>query len=131
MPEERKASLTIISRNPILYGTLVALVLGLVGILVLSAVFYYTTLSNSYLDSVGTFLYLTCAFIGGFLASRKAGNRGIMYGSSTGLCYFLIVLTINSLISPQSIPISSVLLKGIYTILVGAAGGVIGIAFAE
>lgn len=130
MPEERKASL-IISRNPILYGTLGALVIGLAGTLILSAVFYYTSLSESYLDPAGTFLYLICAFIGGFLASKKAGNRGIMYGCSTGLSYFLTVLIIYLLISPQPLSISSILLKGIYTLIVGAAGGVLGIAFAE
>ncbi|MGB9792789.1 MAG: TIGR04086 family membrane protein [Thermacetogeniaceae bacterium] len=130
MPEDKRTSFNF-SKNPILYGTLGALMTGLVGTLILSIVFYYTSLSESYLDPAGTFLYLTCAFLGGFLASRRAGNRGIMYGCTTGLSYFLIVSLIFLLISPQSLSISSVLLKGIYTLIVGAAGGVIGITFTD
>lgn len=126
-----KRLISSLGKNPVVYGTLGAIVIGLIGTLLLSIVFYYTSLSESYLKPAGTFLYLICAFLGGFLASKKAGNRGIMYGGIVGLSYFLIVSLILLITSPASFSVFTIFLKGFYTLIVAAAGGVIGIAFTE
>lgn len=128
---EEKSFISSLGKNPVVYGTLGSIIIGLIGTLLLSIVFYYTSLSESYLKPAGTFLYLFCAFSGGFLASKKAGNRGIMYGGIVGLSYFLVVSLILLIASPTSFSALTVLLKGFYTLIVAAAGGVIGIAFTE
>lgn len=130
MPEGKNPLLELMG-NPFIYGILGALTIGLVGSLLLSIVFYFTSLSETYLQPAGTTLYLIGAFTGGFTAAKRAGNRGIMYGAEVGLVYFLIFLMLMLALAPASLSALTVVLKGIYTLVVAAAGGIIGIAFVE
>jgi len=130
MSEERNL-LSRLFENPVILGILGAIVIGLIGTILLSVIFYFTSLSESYLQLAGTTLYLIGAFAGGFMAAKKAGNRGIMYGAEVGLIYFLIFLFIMLISSPASLSALTVVLRGIYTLIVAAAGGIVGIAFVE
>ncbi len=130
MSEERNLLSSLVD-NPVVFGILGAIVIGLIGTILLSIIFYFTSFSEPYLQPAGTTLYLIGAFAGGFMASKKAGNRGIMYGAAVGLIYFLIFLFIMLISSPASLSVLTIFLRGIYTLIVSAAGGVVGIAFVE
>ncbi|HHW29034.1 MAG TPA: TIGR04086 family membrane protein [Syntrophomonadaceae bacterium] len=118
-----------LTENPVAYGTGVALIFGILSIILLSIFFYFTTISELYLKPVGTFCYLVGGFLGGFLASKRAGGKGLIYGTEVGLCYFIFFILISLLISPESLSATAVVIKGFFTILVSAAGGICGLAF--
>ncbi|HHY41073.1 MAG TPA: TIGR04086 family membrane protein [Syntrophaceticus sp.] len=118
-----------LTENPVVYGTGAALIFGILCIILLSLFFYLTTISELYLKPIGTFCYLIGGFWGGFLASKRAGGKGLVYGAEVGLCYYIIFILMLLLISPNSLTASAVIIKGFFTILVSAAGGVCGLAY--
>jgi putative membrane protein (TIGR04086 family) len=120
-----------VAGHPALYGLLVAAAIGIVGGILLAGIFYLTPLSEIYLQPAGTTVYLLGAFIGGLLAARKAGNRGVLLGIEVGGLYFLLFLILLLILSPRSLSAFSLFLKGVYTLVIAAAGGVIGIAFTD
>jgi putative membrane protein (TIGR04086 family) len=118
-----------LTENPVVYGTGGALIFGILCIILLSIFFYFTTISELYLKPIGTFCYLVGGFWGGFLASKMAGGKGLVYGAGVGLCYYIFFILIFLLISPDSLTASAVVIKGFFTILVSAAGGICGLAY--
>lgn len=126
MPDEKMP--TVIA-NPVVFGTLAAILIGVLGIIILSFCFYFTDFSESYLKPAGTAFYLLGAFTGGFLAAKKSGGKALLYGAEVGIFYFLFFAFALLLTSPASLSATTLGLKGIYTLLAAAAGGACGIAF--
>jgi len=118
-----------LTENPVAYGTGAALVFGILCIILLSIIFYFTNISELYLKPIGTFCFLVGGFLGGFLAAKRAGGKGLVYGVEVGLCYFIFFILISLLILPESLSATAVVTKGFFTILVSAAGGICGLAF--
>lgn len=128
---ETQNLLTKLIGNPVFLGTCGAIIIGLIGTMLLSIVFYLTPLSEAYLQPSGTTLYLAGAFSGGLIAARKAGGKAILYGSEVGIIYFFFFTVVTLLIAPGSFAMLALILKGVYTLMVSVAGGVIGIAFTD
>lgn len=118
-----------LSENPVFFGLTAAILFAIISIAVLAVCFYFSTLSELYLKPAGTFFYLAGGFLGGFFASKKAGGKGLLYGIEVGVCYYVFFVIISLFLSPGSLNVISLALKGIYTILVSAAGGICGLAF--
>jgi putative membrane protein (TIGR04086 family) len=64
------------------------------------------------------------------LAAKKAGGKGLVYGAGVGLCYYIFFVVISLFFSPGSLSVIALGFKGLYTLLVSAAGGICGLAFA-
>ena len=126
MPNEKSP---ILVDHSLLFGTLVAISIGLLGIRMLSLCFYFTTFSEVYLKPAGTVLYLLGAFIGGLLAAKKAGGKALVYGTQVGVCYFLFFILALLLTSTASLSVGALALKGIYTLLAAVAGSICGLTF--
>lgn len=117
--------------SPLFWGIIVAVAIGLIGTFLLSFIFYFTSLPENYLKPTGIALYLIGAFFGGFTAAKKAGRKALLYGTEVGLFYFLFTVLTIALIAPTSFSFLNFSLKAVYTLLISAAGGVIGVAFTE
>jgi putative membrane protein (TIGR04086 family) len=117
--------------HPILLGAFVALAICLTGTLLLSLIFYSTSISETYLQVSGNVVYLAGAFFGGFAGAKKAGRKGVQYGVETGFCYYVAVAVIILIFAPTAFTWSAFGLKGLYSLIVSAVGGIFGIAFAE
>jgi putative membrane protein (TIGR04086 family) len=127
----QKNALARLTGHPVSQGTAVALAICLAGSLLLSLIFYATSLSESYLQPSVSFLYLAGAFFGGFAGARKAGRKGIQFGVETGFCYYLMVAVIILILAPAAFTRLAFILKGLYSLIAAAAGGIFGIAFSE
>jgi hypothetical protein len=51
-------------------------------------------------------------------------------GAGVGLCYYIFFVVISLFFSPGSLSVIALGFKGLYTLLVSAAGGICGLAFA-
>jgi len=120
-----------LASHPVSQGTVAALTVCLAGNLLLSLIFFATSLSEVYLQPAVSVLYLAGAFFGGFASARKAGRKGIQYGVETGFCYYLAVAVIILILAPAAFTRLSFALKGLYSLIAAAAGGIFGIAFVE
>ena len=127
----QKNAIARLTSHPVTQGTVVALAVCLVGSLLLSLIFYATSLSETYLQPSVSVLYLAGAFFGGFAGARKAGRKGIQFGVETGFCYYLVVTAIILILAPAAFTRLSFILKGLYSLIAAAAGGIFGIAFSE
>lgn len=130
MAEEKKTFLGFMA-SPLFQGILLALVIGLTGTLLSSLVFYLTSLSEGYLQACGTTIYLAGALAGGYLTARKTGSKGLICGCEVGVIYFLLFAILLRLFFQEAWSLPFLLLKGLYTVVVAAAGGIIGVALAE
>jgi len=126
-----KNTLAKLARHPVSQGTVVALAVCLAGTLLISLIFFATSLSEAYLQPSGSALYLAGAFFGGFAGTKNAGRKGIQYGVETGFCYYLVVAIIILILAPAAFTRLAFVLKGLYSLIAAAAGGIFGIAFAE
>ncbi len=118
-----------ISKNPGVFGLLSAILFSIFAVIILAMLFQFTSVSEVYLKPIGTFLYLVGAFLGGFLAAKKAGHKGLIYGISVGFCYYLFFVIISLFLSIGSLTFTALVFKGLYSLLVSAAGGICGLAF--
>jgi len=114
--------------HPLLFSTLVAILIGLFGILMLALCFYFTTFSEVCLKPTGTILYLLGAFIGGYLVAKKAERKVLVYGIQVGICYFLFFSIALMLTSAVPLSAETLILKGIYTLLASVIGSICGLA---
>ena len=127
----QKNAISRLTSHPVTQGTVVALAVCLAGSLLLSLIFYVTSLSEAYLQPSVSVLYLAGAFFGGFAGARKAGRKGIQFGVETGFCYYLVITVIILILAPAAFTRLSFILKGLYSLIAAAAGGIFGIAFSE
>lgn len=126
-----KNTLITLASHPVVQGTVIALVVSLTGILLLSLVFYATTLSETYLQPSGNILYLAGAFLGGFVSAKKAGRKGMQLGLAAGFFYFLVIVAVIPIFAPSAFSWPALIPKGIFSLIVAAVGGIFGIAFAD
>jgi putative membrane protein (TIGR04086 family) len=127
----QKNALARLTGHPVFQGTAVALAVCLAGTLLLSLIFYATSLSETYIQPLVSVLYLAGAFFGGFAGARKAGRKGIQFGVKTGFCYYLVVTAIILILAPMAFTRLAFIIKGLYSLIAAAAGGIFGIAFSE
>ena len=106
----------------IIKGILVSMITAVVGMLLLTAVCYFSNISNQFLGGLCFFVSVFCVFLGGFFVARSAGRAGLLHGILLGGGFYLILLVV-----------SWILQKGIrmdlhlITLLVGSlAGGMLG-----
>jgi putative membrane protein (TIGR04086 family) len=128
--DNEKSPIFRISENPVFFGLTAAILFAILSIMVLALSFHLSALSELYLKPAGTFFYLVGSFLGGFLAAKKAGGKGLVYGAGVGLCYYIFFVVISLFFSPGSLSVIALGFKGLYTLLVSAAGGICGLAFA-
>ncbi|MDH7576369.1 MAG: TIGR04086 family membrane protein [Bacillota bacterium] len=128
---EEKNIISKYAGNPVCFGILVAVGFGLISTIFLTLIFYFTALSETYLQPAGTTLYLIGAFGGGLLAAKRAGGKGLLCGATVGIFYFLFFTLLVLLIAPASFSLVNLALKAVYTLIVSATGGIIGIALTD
>ncbi len=92
-------------------------------LLILSFALYQFRLRSSQVSAAVHIIYAVSCFFGGFLAGKSIGQRRFFWGFLVGLCYFIILFVMSSLINRGlSAETSQILL----ILGICAAGGTIG-----
>jgi len=122
MSEERTISAGVIR------GVTAAVITGVLLSLVLALLFWVTSLSESTLVYLGNVVLLVSALVGGVVAVRYLGRQGLWLGGLTGAAVFAVdaLLVVTGLF--PAVPLSLALNLGL-SLLGGAVGGIVGIAF--
>ncbi|MGE5593447.1 MAG: TIGR04086 family membrane protein [Betaproteobacteria bacterium] len=117
-------------------GWFLAIVMGLVAsVLALVAVFFAIAVYDYSVSGQPAFLgklasagsYLATG-VGGFVAGKKAGRRGLIYGSLVGLVFAAAIL-VTGAGSPAAVPLTSSTFKRLlFSIVAGGLGGMFGVA---
>lgn len=105
-------------------GILIAVVISLILTLVLSLIYFFTSVSESFIYS------LLCAGIGVFAASfyiaNKAGSKGLIYGISIGLGFFLFTIITFFIFYSEAPSLKIIVQKLLICLFSGGLGGIIG-----
>ncbi|RPF49725.1 putative membrane protein (TIGR04086 family) [Thermodesulfitimonas autotrophica] len=125
LEKERSRGLNLIAIGR---GTLMGAVASLTGTLLMAALFYFTSLSERTFPYIVSFVLFLSGMLGGSLAARSAGNRGLIHGLAAGTALFLLLWLAAVAVLPGPVT-SGMLLKKFFLLASGGAlGGFLGIA---
>lgn len=114
---------------PLAVGTGQALAASVGISVVLATLFYFTNLSDSYMMPVVNASYGVCSLWAGWVAARRGGSKGLIYGFLAGLIFFIVTLAMGYLVSVPAYPMTTWWKKLLYAIMGGTAGGIAGVAW--
>lgn len=95
---------------------------GLVGLII-----YQGWLSEAYSPLIMNIVSFVCLFLGGVYAGSRAGVRGWAHGGLAGLIYLGVVSALGLLLFDQLAPGWVLAQRVAFGVLLGAAGGTVGI----
>jgi putative membrane protein (TIGR04086 family) len=110
----------------ILAGLLLMLIIVFVGALATTLLFQFTNISERQMPIFTYTVNAISLIVGGFIAGRKAGERGWFYGGLTGIFYGIILLLIAFLAFDLSFSLKS-LASLVSCFAISAIGGIFGV----
>ena len=111
----------------IIKGSLSAILITLILLLIYSALLCYTDLSESTMVPVIIVVSAISILIGGLVSSMKIKNRGMVNGGTVGFIYMFTIYLISSIaLTGFSLDLKSILMIIVGTVA-GAVGGIIGV----
>lgn len=115
------------SGTAILKGELISFVINIIGLIILSAIMTYSTLSDNSIPTLVISINTLSILIGSSIATIKLEKNGIVNGLIIGAIYIIIYLLI-SLIFAGNINFSvKTILLIILGIIAGGIGGILGV----
>lgn len=115
----------------VLRGTVIALIVSILGAAALGLVFYFSNLSEKIMPLAAVGVLFLSVFIGGLLAAYNAGNRGIYHGLAVGFAFFVASWLLVVLFFPGNTVFLSVLQKFLVTAIAGGLGGILGVGLSS
>ncbi|KUO67024.1 MAG: hypothetical protein APF84_17690 [Gracilibacter sp. BRH_c7a] len=108
-------------------GILIAALASLILTIFLSIIYYFSSIQESTLHSI------VCIAISVFLASAlvsyQAGSKGIIYGLSIGLGFFILSIIVYYIFYSGSPSWLVLLEKALASLVAGVLGGIVGAVF--
>lgn len=117
-------------RSPILSGLVLMLAIVVIGSLVVALLLQFTGLSERSMPVITYAVNALSLVVGGFVAGRKARERGWLYGGVTGVLYTLVLLLISFLAFDAAVT-SKTFVSMISSFAIAAIGGMLGVNFSR
>ena len=112
--------------RPVLYGLICGVVATVFMLFILA---FIMTLRDVPASLVAAFSSLAVGFGGlcaGFFAARKAGRKGLLFGTATGVFLYIIVLCSSLIANSGAFSVMSIIKLAI-TVLSASIGGILGV----
>ena len=114
-------------KSNILKGMLLSYFLTIASFCLFSALFYYTTMSDSYMPLIVKVTTIVSTIFGAITSAKNMRNKGWFNGSMIGMLYSLTLLIIHTLFYKNfCLTIKFFKTLSVHT-LVGIFGGIVGI----
>lgn len=111
----------------ILKGSILAIVLTLIMLLIYSALLTYTGLNENTMPAVIIIITAISILVGSLISSVNIKKNGLANGALVGLIYILTIYLLSSIINKSfSLNIYSIIMI-IASVIAGAIGGIIGV----
>ena len=105
-------------------GILIAAITSLILTLILSIIYYFSSIQESTLHSL--ICIAISVFSASMLVSYQAGSKGLIYGLSIGFGFFILSVIVYYIFYSGNPSWLFLLLKALVSLLTGALGGTIG-----
>lgn len=113
----------------VLRGTLTSLALTFALSLAGGLVYFFTSLSEQTMPFLSAGIILLSATSGAFVASRRAGGKGLYHGLAVGLATFVLLMVAALFLTPADASVQGILEKLSLSVLGGLLGGFAGVTF--
>lgn len=121
-PEKKEMAIFSLSK-----GTVIAYVITLLIFVIYGALLTYTNVTEKNIQIVVMITTIISSFISGFVCSRGAKHKGLIYGGVAGLVYAIIMIIISLCVLPTVSFNSKAIVTLILAVASGGMGGIIGI----
>ncbi|MNW54399.1 hypothetical protein D3C74_319980 [compost metagenome] len=112
--------------HPTLSGLWYAFLWMMIGALGLSLLLQSEMIEETHLGKYIYIVHSISALFGGLVSGKRAGRKGLLQGSVTGLFYGVLLFIISFLALDSSLSLSDLSLL-IPALIIGAVGGVLGV----
>lgn len=112
-----------IALKGLLWSVSITVILAIISALLLQ----YTALSEKLLSGFAAFIFFISTFIGSTIAAYNAQGKGLLYGATVSLSYFLLTLLGGLLLDISLLSFSFILKRFGLAACAGILGGVIGV----
>ena len=110
-----------------LKGVGIAFIVSLISLIIFSCILTYTDISEQVINPVIMVITGISILIGSSIGNSKIKKNGLLNGALVGICYFLIIYLISSLLNWNFIlNLQSIIMIGI-GMFFGVIGGIIGV----
>jgi putative membrane protein (TIGR04086 family) len=113
-------------KSPFIAGLVYILIIVLLGTLVTSLLLSMSGIQESSLPYFAYPLHVIALLIGGWIAGRRAKEKGWYYGGMSGLIYAVLLLLISFLGLDQSLGMDSLMIL-LVSFASSALGGILGV----
>lgn len=111
----------------IIKGSLVAIAITIIGLLIFSLILTYTNVKESaQMPTVITIMAISI-IVGSIISTRKVSKKGLLNGGLVGLIYILVIYLLSSIFVTNFSMNTHTLITIIVAIIAGTLGGVIGV----
>ncbi len=115
----------------ILKGLVVAVGVSILLVLLMSLLFYFTSLSEKHMSLTSLAILFFSILIGGFVTSKSIGTKGLILGVVVAVVFLVFNIIVSVVFGSLGNDLTSLLIKSGTIILGGAMGGVIGVGFTD
>jgi putative membrane protein (TIGR04086 family) len=112
--------------KPVTFGIIGGLIISILLLSLISFVFTVQNVPQSAVIPFACFTICVGAFMGGFFASHKYKNKGLVLGALTGLLFFLILYLVGVFMN-QINSGTLAMLKLVLSVVSGSIGGIVGV----
>lgn len=105
-----------------------AVITTILAVIISGVIFKVTPLSEKYLPWLAFTVLIISAGLGGFIAARAAGERGLVQGISVGALYTGVIMVIALVIGAENLDATAGLLRLGCSLFGGGLGGILGVA---
>lgn len=105
-------------------GIVIAAIVSLILTLILSVIYYFSSIQESTLHSI--IILAVSVFVASMLVAYQAGSKGILYGLSIGLGFFVLSIIVSYIFYSGNPSWIIVLEKALVSMIAGVLGGTIG-----
>ncbi|MBC7343365.1 MAG: TIGR04086 family membrane protein [Clostridia bacterium] len=105
-----------------------ALIATVLAIVACGAMLKTTPISEKYLPFLALAVLIVGAGLGGFVAARTTGERGLVQGVAVGALYTIVIVVIALVIGPGNLDLTASLVRAGCSVFGGGIGGILGIA---
>lgn len=103
-----------------------ALLLTFILVIIVSSIFYFSSLSEYQLTTFSAVITIVSVFWGGYKSCKLAGKKALFYSLGVGLIYLCFAILLSLLIQ-EPMNFVSIGLKTLYCLGAGVIGGIVAV----
>ena len=107
------------------------IILSIVLILVIAAIFYFTSLSEEFLNTAIWIVTIISICYSSIYGAYKIGSKGYLHGGFIGAAYMILLTIIATLAEKGQLNFKAYFVSFIMSIVIGALAGMIGIVLSN